>query len=256
MQGTNTYLVGSPNQSERILIDAGEGLDSYTNLLAKYLQLTKFKLSAIVVTHWHPDHVKGVPGILKSLDYSPPVYKVLNPERDDRETKYTPLKDGDKLAMAGVVLDVMHTPGHARDHVCLWLDEEKSLFTADNVLGHGTTVFEDYQAYLASLHRMISVPQLGRLYPGHGQLVENGVDKIQEYIDHRLEREQQVIDALKELKRPADSMEVTRIIYGESQHPKLYEAANRGVVLYLIKLETDGVVRELDNHWSLSHARL
>lgn len=256
LQGTNTYLVGSPSQRDRILIDTGEGFESYATLLHNYLKTTRFRLSAIVVTHWHPDHVKGVPSILAGLDYSPSVYKVLNPEKDEPHQKYTPLKDGDKLNTAGVSLDVLHTPGHAKDHVCLWLDEEKCLFTADNVLGHGTTVFEDYHAYLTSLRRMLALPSLGRLYPGHGQLVDDGPAKITEYIEHRLEREQQVIEAMQSLAQPVESMQLTKIIYGESQHPKLYAAADRGVQLYLIKLEHDGVVRESENRWTLVHGRL
>ncbi len=85
------------------------------------------------------------------------------------------IKDGDTLKTAGATLRASHTPGHAWDHLCLWLEEEKSMFCADNVLGQGSTVFENLVAYMNSLRSMLGViTEAGddggktRLYPGHG----------------------------------------------------------------------------------------
>ena len=120
------------------------------------------------------------------------------------------------------------------------LEEEDAMFTGDNVLGHGTAVFEDLATYLTSLARM--KPQFkGRAYPGHGDVIQNGPAKIQEYIDHRMEREQQVLVTLSEGNRAMTPMEIVRIIYKD--YPEgLYEPAAKGVLQILKKLEGEGKV--------------
>ena len=133
------------------------------------------------------------------------------------------------------------------------LEEEDAMFTADNVLGQGTAVFEDLATYMKSLDSM-SRQFKGRAYPGHGPVIEDGPAKIKEYIKHRKQREQQVLDVLATDKEGGwTSMDIVRIIYKD--YPKnLWEPAEKGVIQILDKLEGEGkVVRDAEKGtWSLS----
>ena len=131
------------------------------------------------------------------------------------------------------------------------LEEEDAMFTGDNVLGHGTAVFEDLSTYLASLGRM-KLQFHGRAYPGHGAVIDDGPAKIQEYIDHRNEREQEVLQTLKEGGKAMTPMEIVRVVYKD--YPEsLYEAAAKGVLQILEKLEGEGKVkREAGERWKIA----
>jgi ribonuclease/clavin/mitogillin len=172
----------------------------------------------IVLTHWHGDHWKGLPGVLDLLgemypsSEAPRIHKFPCPEQDgpildalasSRFTRSSPeqsfhaLEDTQRLHPS---LQVLHTPGHTTDSICL-LYNSTSLFTADTVLGQGTTVFEDLSSYINSLERTADVlerevDEKARLLPGHGPVIEDGVPKLREYVAHRAERECQVLDAL------------------------------------------------------------
>jgi glyoxylase-like metal-dependent hydrolase (beta-lactamase superfamily II) len=128
------------------------------------------------------------------------------------------------------------------------LEEEDAMFTADNVLGHGTAVFEDLAVYMKSLDAM-SRQFRGRAYPGHGPIIENGPSKITEYIQHRKQRENQVLDALAD-GQGMSSMDIVKVIYKD--YPEnLWEPAERGIRQILEKLKLEGKVggKEL---WALS----
>ena len=133
--------------------------------------------------------------------------------------------------------------------MALVLEEEDAMFTGDNVLGHGTAVFEDLPTYLKSLEKMRATFR-GRAYPGHGPVIEDGPSKILEYIKHRKEREDQVIQVLKSSKSSPDadvqageanewtSMEIVKIIYKDVPET-LHLPANGGVLQVLRKLEEE-----------------
>lgn len=132
------------------------------------------------------------------------------------------------------------------------LEEENAMFTADNVLGQGTAVFEDLASYMKSLEGMAKQFS-GRAYPGHGPVIEEGPAKISEYIKHRKQREQQVLDVLAEEKEGGwASMDVVKVIYKD--YPQnLWEPAERGVIQILEKLKGEGkVVKNDGGKWSLS----
>src|SRR5207249_7442513 len=109
------------------------------------------------------------------------------------------LRDGQKSEADGATLIVVHTPGHASDHLCYYLVEEKALFTGDVVLAGSTTVIPagdgDLLDYMNSLKRLQGL-DVRRIYPAHGPVIEDGPGRIQEYIDHRLMRERQILTAL------------------------------------------------------------
>jgi ribonuclease/clavin/mitogillin len=140
--------------------------------------------------------------------------------------------------------------------MCFYLEEERSIFAGDNVLGHGTTVFEDLGQYMKSLDTMHNLVKGGPqkiLYPGHGEYVKDAARKITEYITHRKRREKQILQSLKEAKdlgtkHPGSShpgtltsLDIVKKIYMDADE-SLYRAAEGGTVQVLEKLERDGVV--------------
>lgn len=161
------------------------------------------------------------------------------------------------------LLEVLHTPGHSVDSICLYLPHDRTLYTADTVLGHGTAVFEDLAVYMSSLDKMLKYnnenqgktgTNLGydTLYPGHGAILTNGPETIATYIKHRLEREAQIMDVLRspvpiEFQEPDGQRRWTiwnlvRIIY-KSYPENLWLPATGSVHLHLKKLEGEGFVR-------------
>jgi ribonuclease/clavin/mitogillin len=255
--GTNTYLVGSGR--ERILLDTGDGRPEYLPVLARALeQAGSVSIQEIVLTHGHPDHMGGAPGVLR--EHGPlRVSKRPWPGVDDAQgVELTPIDEGDVLRTEGATLRALHTPGHAEDHLCFALEEERALFSGDNVLGVGTTVIPgrggDLADYMGSLERLrAEAPQ--RIYPAHGPRIDEGVAKIRAYIEHRLEREGQILAALAEgLERVS---EVVALVY--AAYPSvLHGAAGSSVSAHLLKLEREGRVRRdaeqdpLAARWSLA----
>ena len=156
--------------------------------------------------------------------------------------------------MDGASLRAFFSPGHTQDHMSLVLEEEDAMFTGDNVLGVGTTNFEDLLTYIQSLEKMRGQFK-GRAYPGHGPVIEDGPSKILEYIRHRQQREDQVIQVLKSSRSSPGteasvnaaydwtSMEIVKIIYKDVPE-SLHMAANGGVVQVLHKLEEEEKVVE------------
>lgn len=247
LQGSNTYLIGQGPR--RILLDTGEGKPAWIENLQKVLQDEKVTIEKVILTHWHMDHVGGVQQVLNICDDKPPVYKN---RPDAGQTNY---EDGEIFRTEGATLRAFHCPGHTVDHMAFVLEEEDAMFTGDNVLGHGTAVFEDLAAYMDSLTRM-ETQFSGRAYPGHGAVIEDGRAKIREYVTHRKQREQDVLGVLRE--KPAhggegwDSMEAVKVIYKE--YPaNLHEPAHGGLKQVLKKLEGDGRVKQLeDGKWALT----
>ncbi|KAH6652068.1 putative metallo-beta-lactamase domain protein [Truncatella angustata] len=254
LQGTNTYLIGTG--SSRLLVDTGEGKPSWAAALKRVLAEEDISIKSALLTHWHHDHIDGVPDL---LSHSPgtAVYK-----RDPHQG-WLDIQDGHKFEVEGATLTAVHTPGHATDHMVFILEEENALFTGDNVLGQGTSVFEDLATYLQSLEKMGKLVS-GRGYPGHGPVLPDVNAKISEYIAHRFEREEQVIQTLAsqksslastgEVSGPADAwtaMELVKVIY--AAYPEnLHGPAAHGVVQILQKLRNEGkVLLENSDLWRL-----
>lgn len=173
--------------------------------------------------------------------------------KNDPQDGWLGITDGQKFETEGATLRAFHCPGHTEDHMALVLEEEDAMFTADNVLGQGTAVFEDLAKYMASLSAM-SKQFKGRAYPGHGPVIEDGPAKILEYIQHRKQREKQVLDVLGQDKEGGwTSMDIVKVIYKD--YPEnLWEPARSGILKILDKLEKDGKVVHDDDKdtWSLS----
>jgi glyoxylase-like metal-dependent hydrolase (beta-lactamase superfamily II) len=245
--GTNTYLVGTG--PKRILLDTGEGRPAYLDVLERACERAGVTgLQEIVLTHGHPDHMGGVPGVLER--FGPlRVSKLPWPGNDEKYgCELTTIGDGAVVRTAGATLRAVHTPGHAQDHLCFMLEEEQALFSGDNVLGVGTTVIPaqggDLLDYMSSLGRLLDEAPRA-IYPAHGPRIADGEAKIREYIAHRREREAQILAALGEgLSRIPDMVRRIYAAYPESLHG----AAAMSVASHLRKLEREGrVAREGTN---------
>jgi len=171
-------------------LDTGDGEEpEYLDLLKSVLKEHHITLDHIVLTHWHEDHVGGVGPIQKSVEKCCRVSKFPVAEHP---TDYEPLADGQSIVTEGANLKVYHTPGHTTDHVVLHLEEENAVFSGDCILGEGTAVFEDLYDYMKSLQQILKLePEV--IYPGHGPTIDDPVPRISYYINHRQQREAQVI---------------------------------------------------------------
>lgn len=258
--GTNTYLVGTG--PKRLLLDTGSGHDEYMPVLEAALAQVGVKdIEGIVLTHAHPDHIGGVNQVRGHFG-DMPVYKLpwpkesgvagpggahqVEPIQDPDGLAEGPiewLEDGDIVETEGARLRAIHTPGHAPDHLCFLLEEEQNLFSGDNVLGVGTTIIPaesgDLGDYMASLERAREEGPT-HIYPAHGPRIEGGVAKIDEYLEHRLARERQVLEALEAGDRDAMTM-VRRIYVGYPE--TLHAAAAQSVTSHLKKLAREGRVQ-------------
>ncbi len=252
--GTNTYLVGTGPR--RILLDPGQGVPEYLPVLERAMEQAGCEgFQEIVLTHGHPDHIGGVDSVLAR--FGPlRVSKLPWPDFDGATgSALTPLADGDVVGTEGATLRALHTPGHSPDHLCFVLEEERAMFSGDNVLGVGTTVIPaesgSLSDYLASLARMRGESPTC-IYPAHGPKIEDGVAKIDEYVTHRRERESQILAVLAE--GPRTVMEIVRVVY--AAYPvKLHPAAAQSVTQHLRALEDAGRARSDagdEPTWSLS----
>jgi glyoxylase-like metal-dependent hydrolase (beta-lactamase superfamily II) len=239
--GTNTYLIGTGR--ERLLLDTGQGLPAYLPVLERALaRAGGARIREIVLTHGHPDHLGGVRGIRERFG-ALRVSKRPWPGVDDAMgCEVTPIDEGSVIAVEGATLRAVFAPGHAEDHLCFVLEEERALFSGDNVLGVGTTVIPgrggDLALYMRSLERLLAESP-GAIYPAHGPLIPDGPGKLREYLAHRRLREQQILAAVGD--GVARIGEIVKRIY--AAYPTALHAAAAGSVnAHLVKLEREARV--------------
>ena len=246
--GTNTYIVGTGRR--RILLDSGQGIEDYDDLLARALEeeCGGAVLERIVLTHAHPDHIGGVERVI-ARHGELPVEKMPHPS-SDRGLAVRAIGDGDVVATEGATLEAVWTPGHARDHLCFVLREEKILFTGDMVLGAGTTVIPpdgDLGDYLASLERLRAL-DVDRIFPAHGPAIDDPKRKIDEYLAHRRLRDEQILAGLGAgVTRVED---LVRRIYADVPE-FLHRAAGVSVEAHLRRFAGEGRVRRDGDEWIL-----
>jgi len=243
--GTNTYLVGTGPR--RILLDTGDGRDAYLPILEQAMERAGCQaISEIVLTHGHPDHIGGAESVMKRFG-EVPVHKRPWPEIDTAYPfEISPIDDGSVIETEGATLRGVHTPGHCPDHLCFILEEERAAFSGDNVLGIGTTVIPSESGslldYMTSLSRLED-EKPARIYPAHGPCIQDGRAKVREYIEHRLERERQILEAMgSETKEVIEIVRTVYVGYPET----LYPAAGQSVTSHLVKLENEGQVERVD----------
>jgi glyoxylase-like metal-dependent hydrolase (beta-lactamase superfamily II) len=228
LEGTNTWVVG---ERPSVVIDPGP--EDAGHLLAILDEAEP--VAAIVLTHRHPDHA---PGAARLSEVARAPVHAFRPERGE-----TPLTDGQVIEAGSAHLRVVHTPGHTADHVAFFMDGQRFLFTGDAVLGRGTSVVDppegDMAEYMTSLATMRELgPRV--IYPGHGPVVFDAEAKLDEYLAHRADREQQVLAALKAGR--ATTGQIVPGIYAKEIPESMFPVAERSVLAHLIKLEREGKV--------------
>jgi glyoxylase-like metal-dependent hydrolase (beta-lactamase superfamily II) len=238
-QHTNSFLLGFRNMG---MVDAGQWDGQVMEGLAHFLgQVPGRKLGKIFLTHWHPDHCVGVENVKRETgcEVGAPVYEG---ERLDLSLIDFTFRDGDRFTLDELELEVIHTPGHSSGHCCFFLRAQGVLFTGDHILGTGTSIIVppdgDMTLYMESLRRLLALP-VKVICPGHGPLVWEPRDKIEEYLRHRGERERKLLEGIREgVCRPE---EMVRRVYTDV--PEWFHGmAYYTVLAHLEKLEREGKI--------------
>jgi glyoxylase-like metal-dependent hydrolase (beta-lactamase superfamily II) len=160
------------------------------------------------------------------------------------------LDDGKVLRVADFDLEVIHTPGHASNHLCYLHRKHRLLFTGDHIINGSTVVIDppdgNMKDYIDSLERLKSV-DIASIAPGHGAVFSNPFEVIDWIIRHRLEREAKVVSAL-ENHAGLTSVELVPFVYKDVD-PKLYKWAERSLLAHLLKLQHDGRANFEKDRW-------
>jgi len=240
--GTNTYLVGI---DEIVVIDPGPDDASHLDAI---VGCGGDRIRWIAVTHTHADHAPGVAGLKERTGAEVLAFGPRDGLKVDRK-----IGDGFTIEATEFRLSAVHTPGHASNHLCYYLHEERMLFTGDHINESATVVIRppdgDMTAYLASLEKVKKL-RLKSLAPGHGLLIENPVETIDWYIAHRLEREAKVLAALRAV-GSAKIDDLVPVVYAdvdEERHP----IARHSLHAHLLKLALEGQVtgKTLSGRWT------
>lgn len=241
--GTNTYVVGS---GPSIVIDPAVPDPAYVEEVARVAG----EAAAIVVTHRHSDHTGGVRALRSALGTDVPVRAWGEAPVDDVASE--PLEDGEIIDAGGTSLRALFTPGHASDHVCLYVERTATLFSGDTILGEGTAVIAppdgDMGDYLDSLERLRRL-HVERIFPGHFRALNGGRDVVDGYVEHRRARERRILDAL--AAGPATIEEIVERAYDDTPR-ELHPAASMSALAHLELLERRGAATSEDHRWRLS----
>jgi glyoxylase-like metal-dependent hydrolase (beta-lactamase superfamily II) len=217
--GNNTWLI--PGR-EPALVDAGTGRPEHVDAVGRALDGAP--LARVLVTHWHPDHVSGLPALRARWKGLVVVDAARGP---------VPAGDGE--------VEAIPTPGHAPDHLCFFDRASGDLYCGDLARRDGTIVIPaskggDLRAYLASLGRVRDLAPR-RLLPGHGPIIDDPIPLIDAYIAHRAQREQQILQAILDGARTVP--DIVRRVY-PALPESLSAAAADSVRAHLRKLSEDG----------------
>jgi glyoxylase-like metal-dependent hydrolase (beta-lactamase superfamily II) len=246
--GTNAYLLGAGD--EIAVIDPGPADEGHVRIL---LEEAKGRIRWILVTHTHKDHSPAAELLRQKTGAqllglpSPPDSNYDPSFRPDRE-----LAHGERISVAGCTLRVIHTPGHASNHLCYLLEDERLLFTGDHIMQGSTVVISpphgDMAAYFASL-RLLQQEDIAYLAPGHGFLMDNSQDVVERLLLHRMERENKVLSALREL-GPATLEGLLPTVYKDVP-ARMHPVAIRSLHAHLLKLKAERRATETDGRWSI-----
>ena len=240
--GTNTYLVGV---DEIAVIDPGPDDPAHLDTIAG---CGGDRIRWILCTHTHSDHSPGAAGLKERTGA-----EVLGFDSRDDLTVDRSMADGDVLEGTEFRLAALHTPGHASNHLCFWLEQERLLFSGDHIMEGSTVVIAppdgDMGAYLGQLERLRSM-RIKAIAPGHGQLIGDPRAKIDEYVTHRLAREEMVSSALQAAGATTVKELVATIYTDVPEH--LHEMAGYSVWAHLRHLAQQGRASgdALDGTWT------
>ena len=247
-KGTGVYIVGDKDVA---VIDPGPDMPEHVAALKR--ALAGKRITHILVTHCHNDHSPAAKPLKQWSGAKTYAFGPHGSGRDEFEAKveaggdmeFMPdirVKDGEIIKANGFSFECVHTPGHTSNHMCFALKEEKALFTGDHIMGWSTTVVTppdgDMTEYMASVTKLQARGDR-ILYPTHGGPVTDPKPFLAAYLEHRYEREAQILDAIKD---GLDTIPVMVARIYASVDKGLHPAASRSVLAHLIKLEAEGRV--------------
>jgi glyoxylase-like metal-dependent hydrolase (beta-lactamase superfamily II) len=243
-EGNWTYLVAGRRP---VLIDAGVGNASHLDAIAT---AAPGGPSHVVVTHAHSDHISGAPAIHQrwpAAGFSKHPWPVRDPQ-----LPWTRLDEGSIVHTDEGDLTVMHTPGHAPDHLTLWHADSRTLFVGDMLVQGSTVVIPashggSLAEYLKSLERMLHLNP-ARALPAHGPVIDDPAALIHHYIEHRAQREQQVLGLL--ASGASTVADITAKIYPSISND-LRAMADESVLAHLMKLEAEGRAARDASRWAI-----
>jgi glyoxylase-like metal-dependent hydrolase (beta-lactamase superfamily II)/8-oxo-dGTP pyrophosphatase MutT (NUDIX family) len=267
---TNCYLVGG---DEMVVIDPGSPYPDQQAVLdrviARFIEQGR-RFREIIITHLHPDHIGGVTHLSEKFNLPVAAHRVTAEAISGEVRVDRFIEDGEIIELhesAGVQnawagagsdgeltwrLRAMWTPGHARGHLSFYEERTGSLLTGDCVVGFGTVVIAppegDMNDYLASLRRYLELPRLTALMPGHGPVIADARGRIEEYIAHRHDREEQIVNAMRA--GATTIPQIVKAVYANVPEA-LRQLAEMSAQAHLEKLEGEGRVKRTANEFRL-----
>ena len=247
--GTNSYLIG---RNDITLVDPGPKIDAHIENLVK---LGKGKIKRILVTHTHRDHSPAAKVLGEMLEV-PLMGRLLEKDDSLQDRSFKPdrvLEHGDLIKTEEYTIETVHTPGHASNHLCYFIQEQKVMLTGDHIMNGSTVVIAhpdgSMKDYLKSLELLRNY-NFNKIGPGHGDFLEDPMAVVDWIIDHRLERERKVVSKLKTFS-PVTSKDLVISVYDDVD-PKLHPIAIWSLEAHLYKLLEDGIVTydSTDKIWS------
>jgi len=249
--GTNTYLVG---EKELAVIDPGPAIEEHVE---KIVAEGAGRIKWILTTHTHMDHSPAAAALKAATGAQ--MIGMRPPQGTSQDQGYRPDRvpvDGERLALGGVMLRAIHTPGHASNHLCYLLEQTRMLFTGDHVMQGSTVVINppdgDMRAYLASLEKLLGF-DIAIFAPGHGYLIGAPQKEVKRLVAHRLAREAKVAAALRR-RGEATLEELVPDVYDDVS-PRLHPVAARSLSAHLDKLVADGRARRASGRYILAAER-
>lgn len=247
--GTNTYLLGD---EEVAVLDPGPALPEHIDAI---LDAGDDRIRWIVCTHTHPDHSPAWKAVAEAtgaqvIGASPPDDMF----QDDTFKPTLELQHDYVLSAKEFTLRAVHTPGHVGNHYCFFLEEEGMMFAGDHIMNGSTVVIippsGNMKAYIESLQRLLDYP-LQFIAPGHGDVMPEPKATVDWLVNHRLMREQKVIDGLRSTGR-APLEELVKVVYDDVD-TSLHKMAQLSLSAHLIKLSEENRARQhvLDDSWEI-----
>lgn len=245
--GTNTYLVG---REDLTLIDPGPNIKEHID---EIIRVGENKIKRILVTHTHTDHSPAALPISKVLDV--PMYgRLIDGESSWEDETFIPdviLNDADIIKTDEYTLEVIHTPGHASNHLCFLIKELNCLITGDHIMDGSTVVIGppdgNMADYLESLNKLFKY-KIDCLAPGHGNFMYEPKKVIESIIRHRLSREAKVLRRLEDV-GDIDLESLTAIVYDDVPE-QLHPIAKFSLEAHLLKLLKEGVIKKDNNNFA------
>lgn len=232
--GTNTIVLGD-SLAGALVIDPADDAPAHLDAIERAGQ-ARGGIRVILITHGHPDHIGGAVTLRERLHV--PIFAFSRAHTPIADTE---IADGALIPCGDDVLHALHTPGHSPDHHCYLLERQRILFAGDLVAGVGTVVIGDLFDYMKSLRRLQTL-EIASIVPAHGPRIDDPQAKLSEYITHRQQREEQILDALRKLSPGASVAQLVERIYADV-NPQLHTVAAHSVKAHLRKLEREGSVR-------------